>query len=141
MMRFLPPAILFYLVQFLLLISVDGYSQSLPLCRFADTTFRKLSYKTYRTVDREAVMYIPVVFHIVYNGTTQNITNEDIYSQLKVINEDFSKTNGDALSTIAEFRSVAADVAIQFYLAEDENGIGITRTATQHGPFYNDDLH
>lgn len=89
----------------------------------------------------EATLYIPVVFHIVYDSENQNLSDAQIYSQLQVINEDFNKRNSDTTNTINEFKSLAADVKIQFYLAEMDGVKGITRTFTNHGPFANDDLH
>ncbi len=38
-----------------------------------------------------AIVTIPVVFHIVYNTTSQNISDSKINSQLSQLNLDFSK--------------------------------------------------
>jgi hypothetical protein len=127
------------LLAILIVCGTQIHSQS--TCAFTTDSRQALKFNSARLTDQNQVMYIPVVFHIVYNGATQNISNEQIYSQLTVINEDFSKTNSDASSTRDEFKSVAADVGIQFYLAEVNNDIGITRTSTSHEPFFNDDLH
>jgi hypothetical protein len=89
----------------------------------------------------EDTLYIPVVFHIVYTDDIHNIPDEQIYTQLKVINEDFSRKNADTLNTLAVFKEVAANTRIQFYLATSDGVTGITRTSTTHGPFHNDDLH
>ena len=80
-------------------------------------------------------LFIPVVFHIVYNDEVQNISNAQVLSQLEVINEDFNLNNSNLVDVAAEFKSLATSVDIQFYLVD------ITRTATSHGPFINDDLH
>jgi hypothetical protein len=89
----------------------------------------------------ENVLYVPVVFHIVYSENDQNVSDDQIHSQMQVINEDFGMTNANAMDTRNEFESVAANVGIQFYVAEVNDEEGITRTATSHGPFFNDDLH
>ncbi len=79
-----------------------------------------------------ALVTIPVVFHIVYNGTTNNISDAQIMSQLQVLNQDFRKLNQDVNLTPAVF--TAADPNIEFCLATvDPNGnatTGITRTLT-----------
>ena len=41
-------------------------------------------------------MNIPVVFHVVYNSSEQNISDAQILSQLDVMNDDFNRTNSDA---------------------------------------------
>ncbi|MCB0598048.1 MAG: zinc metalloprotease, partial [Phaeodactylibacter sp.] len=80
------------------------------------------------------VITIPVVFHIVYDNASENITDAQVLSQITVLNEDFRRNNADAANTPSDFLSVAADVEIEFCLATvDPNGIatnGITRTAT-----------
>lgn len=120
---------------------LSANAQSVRQCSFANEGFRPRQNSSTRMTDETATLYIPVVFHVVYSQESQNISNEQIYSQLKVINEDFVRKNGDTVYTLTEFRSVAANARIQFYLAETEGIRGITRTATTHGPFHNNDLH
>ena len=60
---------------------------------------------------------IPVVIHIVYNTTAQNISDAQVQSQLKVLNEDFRKRNRDTINTPLRFKPFAADVNIEFVLA------------------------
>lgn len=79
------------------------------------------------------VYTIPVVIHVLYNGTVQNISRQQIDEQIQVLNEDFRRQNADAVSTPTDFLSVAADARIEFCLAtRDPNGqptTGITRRA------------
>ncbi|MEN9333112.1 MAG: hypothetical protein RLY35_292 [Bacteroidota bacterium] len=79
-----------------------------------------------------ALVTIPVVFHIVYNGTTNNISDAQVLSQLQVLNQDFRKLNQDVGLTPSLF--TASDPNIEFCLATvDPNGnatTGITRTST-----------
>lgn len=46
---------------------------------------------------------IPVVVHVIHNGeplgTGTNISDEQILSQIDVINKDFNRLNADAIST------------------------------------------
>ncbi|MBC8266229.1 MAG: hypothetical protein H8E84_04625, partial [Flavobacteriales bacterium] len=91
------------------------------------------------------VITIPVVVHIVYKTSAQNLSNNDVYSQIQVLNEDFRKTNPDASSVPSAFSGVAADSQIEFCLAvRDPNGnttTGITRTYTNNSSFStNDDV-
>src|SRR5688572_13735277 len=41
------------------------------------------------------VINIPVVVHVVYNTSAQNISDAQIKSQIDVLNEDFRKLNAD----------------------------------------------
>jgi hypothetical protein len=91
------------------------------------------------------VITIPVVVHIVYKTSAQNVSNNDVYSQIQVLNEDFRKTNPDASSVPSAFSGVAADCEIEFCLAvRDPSGnvtTGITRTYTSSSSFStNDDM-
>jgi len=93
--------------------------------------------------DARAVVTIPVVFHVVYNNATENISDAQVLSQLDILNEDFRRTNADASSTLASFEGIAADTEIEFCLAAvDPNGnptSGITRTSTTKSSFSADD--
>jgi hypothetical protein len=70
------------------------------------------------------IITIPVVVHVVYSGQAigiaPNITDEQVESQIAVLNEDYRKmagTNGD------NSNPVGADIQIQFELAkQDPNG-------------------
>src|SRR4051812_9191807 len=47
----------------------------------------------------QSVITIPVVVHVVYNGTAENISDAQIFSQIDVLNEDFSRSNADTGNT------------------------------------------
>jgi hypothetical protein len=82
----------------------------------------------------EKIITIPVVVHVVYNNQSQNISNEQIKSQIDVLNRDYRKLNTDISHIPAAFKSFAADSRIEFRLATiDPSGLsteGITRTST-----------
>lgn len=82
----------------------------------------------------ETVYNIPVVFHILYNQQDQQIPASQVYSQLQVLNDDFSRNNSDALNTPSEFSLIASDTKIQFCLAKrtpnNDTTNGITYTST-----------
>ncbi|MEO9964864.1 MAG: zinc metalloprotease [Reichenbachiella sp.] len=93
----------------------------------------------------ETIFTIPVVVHVVYQNKTQDLSPSQIQSQIHALNLDFRKKNQNASNTVADFSSLAADIKIEFELAEiDPMGAskdGITRTATEHVAFANNDLH
>jgi Pregnancy-associated plasma protein-A len=71
-----------------------------------------------KTLKTRAVVTIPVVFHVIYNTTAQNVSDALIAAQLKVLNDDFRKLNADRVKIPAEFQSIAADVEVQFVMAK-----------------------
>ncbi|NEM96433.1 M43 family zinc metalloprotease [Pontibacter burrus] len=80
------------------------------------------------------IISIPVVFHVLYNRPEQNISDEQILSQLAVLNADFRRTNADKINTPVHFEALAGDAGIEFCLASiGPDGLptnGITRTFT-----------
>jgi hypothetical protein len=77
---------------------------------------------------------IPVIVHVIYHTAAQNISDAQIQSQIDVLNEDFRHRGINTNQTPDKFKSVAADVNIEFKLAcTDPNGNptnGIVRTFT-----------
>jgi hypothetical protein len=69
------------------------------------------------------VIIIPVVVHVLYKTPAQNISDEQIKTQIEALNRDFRRKNTDTLNTPVRFRSLAADVQIEFALATaDDKG-------------------
>jgi hypothetical protein len=71
---------------------------------------------------------VPVVVHIIHRGEPlgqgTNIPDEQIFSQMKVLNNDFKRLNADASQTPAIFQPSAGSLDIEFELAEfDPNGL------------------
>lgn len=82
----------------------------------------------------EYIIRIPVVVHVLYNTTAQNISDAQVKSQIDALNRDFRRLNADSVNTPLPFKSLAADVQIEFALATaDPKGratTGIVRKAT-----------
>jgi hypothetical protein len=80
-----------------------------------------------------SIITIPVVVHVVYRLASQNISDEQIYSQITVLNEDFRAQN-DLTIIPPQFLGLISDTEIEFCLAnQDPIGnptLGITRTMT-----------
>lgn len=90
---------------------------------------RRSSPQILRT--QEGPRLIPVVVHVIHNGTAMgsgaNIPDSQIFEQIRILNEDFRRKNPDANRTPAEFLPVAADSNIEFILAkQDPNGLPTT---------------
>ena len=87
-----------------------------------------------------ALVTIPVVVHVVYNTTAENISDAQIQSQITVLNQDFRKLNADVANTPGAFAGLASDSNIEFCLATvDPNGnptngvLRVPTTATSFG--------
>lgn len=91
----------------------------------------------------KAVINIPVVVHVVYNTSSQNISDAQIQSQITVLNKDFRKLNSDVSNTPSVFSTLVADCEINFCLASvDPNGNatnGIVRKSTSVSSFSDND--
>ncbi len=90
-----------------------------------------------------AVIRIPVVVHVLYNSAAQNISDAQIHSQLKALNEDYRKKNVDISKVPEIYHHLAADCSIEFVLAkQDPSGkptTGIVRRQTPIQVFGLDD--
>ncbi len=90
-----------------------------------------------------AVITIPVVVHVVYNTTAQNVSNAQIQAQIDRLNLDYRKLNTDASQIPSVWQSIAADYEIEFCLASrDPNGnatTGIIRKQTSVSSFSTND--
>jgi hypothetical protein len=82
---------------------------------------------------------IPVVVHVIHRGGSENISDQQIKSQIDVLNRDFRKKNTDVGGVPAPFKPLVADAMVEFKLATvDPNGqptSGITRTQTTVSEF------
>ena len=67
--------------------------------------------------DSNFVYIIPVVFHIVHEYGSENISDAQIYDQMAILNEDYRKLNSDTSSVIPEYQALIANAKIEFRLA------------------------
>lgn len=88
------------------------------------------------------IITIPVVVHVLYNNSEQDITNisdEKIFSQIEVLNNDFQTIYPEP-----EFADLRADCQIEFCLARvDPTGhptTGITRKQTTKTTFHDNSI-
>jgi len=66
--------------------------------------------------DGLGLINIPVVVHVIYNNSNENISSAQIQSQIDVLNRDFNATNGDVSQVPAEFAGRVADSDFNFTL-------------------------
>lgn len=82
---------------------------------------------------------IPVVIHVIHNNaagiiggpSNTNISDAQVLSQITVLNTDYQRLNADSVNTPVGYKPIAANIKLQFCLANiDPNGLytsGITR--------------
>lgn len=67
--------------------------------------------------DEKAVIKIPVVFHVLYHESSENISESKLIDQISILNEAFRRLSADTSNTPERFRALAADCEIEFQLA------------------------
>ncbi|WP_068927999.1 zinc metalloprotease [Planobispora rosea] len=103
---------------------------------------RALQYEIGRLSSaRRGPVVIPVVVHVVAgrDHPEQNIDDEQVHSQITVLNQDFRAANPDVSKVPGVWRDLVADTQIEFRLAtRDPNGEptdGIVRVVTDRPGF------
>lgn len=90
--------------------------------------------EAYKRIAAAPVRKIPVVVHVVWSNDRENISEEQILSQIASLNRDYRATNADLAEVPEPFKKDIGDARIEFVLARtDPNGKstnGITRTKT-----------
>ncbi len=91
------------------------------------------NHKRNKKSSREVIV-IPTVVHVIWKDTIENVNDDQILSQIKVLNDDFRLMNADSLNDKHPFWPFTIDADIEFCLAkQDPDGNptnGITRTQT-----------
>ncbi|HEY4877210.1 MAG TPA: M43 family zinc metalloprotease [Puia sp.] len=89
------------------------------------------------SITQSSVITIPVVVHVIYNSSSQNINDAQVQSQIDVLNKDYRRQNVDAANTPSYFQQFAADCGFHFVLAKVDphgyatNGIVRKRSSVQ----------
>lgn len=107
---------------------------------------RALQYERGRLAPaRTGVITIPIVVHVVHNrdAPEEDIGDEQIHSQITVLNQDFRAANPDVTKVPDPWKPLVADSQVEFRLAtQDPNGRptnGIVRVVTDETDFSWDD--
>ncbi|MFM7839326.1 MAG: M43 family zinc metalloprotease [Chitinophagaceae bacterium] len=64
------------------------------------------------------VITIPVVVHVLYHDPNEKITEQQVLSQIEILNQEFRKTHADTSLIPTAFKNLAADCYIEFALAK-----------------------
>ncbi len=85
-----------------------------------------------QTISQRSVATLPVVVHVVWHEEEENVSDDQIYSQIEILNADFRAKNCQIPEVLPQFKELIADMELEFCLASiDPDGNptdGITRT-------------
>lgn len=77
----------------------------------------------YSRTQAAATLTIPVVFHILHTGGSENISDAQIEDAVKILSRDFQKLNADTSAVVPAFKNIIGNTGIEFVLAKiDPNG-------------------
>ncbi|MBI1182826.1 T9SS type A sorting domain-containing protein [bacterium] len=98
--------------------------------------FERYYQKQFESASKRQTTYIiPVVFHVMHQGGIENVSDTQLKGLINEINLDYSLQNKDTTKIQAPFKGTAANIGIEFRLAQidpDEKCTnGITRTYTK----------
>lgn len=88
--------------------------------------------------DDDEILIVPVVFHILHEYGSENISDAQIYDAINILNRDNFKLNPDTSAIIPEFKDIASASNIEFRLATKApdgsctNGINRIPTVMTH---------
>lgn len=74
------------------------------------------SLMSLKTEDTNTLV-IPIVFHVVHRYGNENISDQQIYRQVQILNEDFQELNADIASVAPYFQDRIGNAKIKFELA------------------------
>ena len=87
-----------------------------------------------KTTTTLATYIIPIVFHVIHNYGSENISDAQLKDGIDMLNKTFRKQRADTASIVFAFKGIHADCDIEFRLAQkDPNGnchSGINRIAS-----------
>ncbi len=144
---------------FLLLILIAVITNAIGQDRCGTTYKQYLETVKYRTSVKKHInkqstilsittdtLFIPVVVHVLYNDASQNISDEQIKSQIDVLNEDYAAINATAAQVPDAWKGLLQDSRMRFVLAartpgtNPQNTNGITRKYVNASSFQFNDI-
>jgi Pregnancy-associated plasma protein-A len=125
----------------------ERLSEEFPSYRANQLRIDEFTERSLRTGEAQRAMRrlitIPVVVHVVYKRDVENISKQQINTQISVLNRDYRAANPDKSSVPAPWESLVTDSKVEFKLAtRDPRGKqtdGVTRTKTDVSEFGADD--
>src|ERR1700751_6044548 len=71
----------------------------------------------------QSTIQIPLVVHMVYSSTADSVGDAQIFSQIQVLNDDYTRNNADKVNTPSTFTAAAGAPMVQYcWATRDPNG-------------------
>ena len=81
------------------------------------------SASTNKANKTQSIIQIPLVVHMVYSSATDSVADAQIFSQIKILNDDYTRQNADTANTPGPFKAAASAPMVQYCWAQrDPNG-------------------
>jgi hypothetical protein len=97
--------------------AIEAHTQRFEQMQKTKTT-NKTGNDINNTLLATGIIEIPVMVNVLYNTSQQNISNDQIASQIQVLNDDFNARNADFSNIPAEFTDEATGMNYQFRLVD-----------------------
>ena len=81
-------------------------------------TFEDAKRAGHKEVRERSPLTIQVVVHVVWNEAEENLSDDIIEDQIRVLNEDYNRQNADTSDLREEFHYIAGNADIHFELAQ-----------------------
>lgn len=98
----------------------EAYPEERAGARRAAEALEAFTEEYAATGDRSQTLVVPVVFHIIHAGGTENISNAQVESAIEVLNEDYSASNPEVGDVQAPFQNIVGNADIEFRLARKD---------------------
>lgn len=86
--------------------------------------FRKftedMTQGSWSSAARAETRIVPVVFHVIHANGPENISDEQIYDAMRILNKDFQALNDEIGEIIPSFENIIGDADIEFRLARKD---------------------
>lgn len=96
---------------------VEQHPELIQIAKDYEKTIQKKILENRAKGGDDQIYIVPVVFHVLHDYGTENISNEQIYDAINVMNRDNRKLNPDTINIIPEFKDIASKTNIEFRLA------------------------
>ena len=101
---------------------------------FENNYQQELQFDAQKSGAKNNTLVIPIVFHVLHENGVENISDEQIFDQVRILNEEFNLQRTYNNPTISQFENIQGNANIVFRLAQrDMNGdctTGIDRIET-----------
>src|SRR5688572_10697403 len=109
-----------------------GYEQLQKEAAETDKAMFQYGYQQMGAKSSGASFTIPVVFHILHQGGSENISDDQVTDAVNILTRDFSKMNADTNDVVGAFKNKIGNPEITFVLATKDPSGNCTNGIVRH---------